>query len=428
MSWAGFVFAYLPQESAAVPAGRLELLEEGAMSIASRFGYGRGYLARANAMPLDPYSLPLSARSGHELLYEAPERLVLFGAFRDAAPDHWGRCVIENKLRVPPGSLPESRYLLESGPHRFGALDVRAGPDHAEAAGALPPLSGLRDLLDAAERVQEGEPVPARLQALFDVAPLGGARPKALVAHAGRHWVAKFPAQRDPFDIPAIERACLELARQCGLRVPATELVTLADGRRVMLIERFDRELHDNGKVSRRHCVSALTLLGKHESESPDTHYAELAHAISTHGAAGKVHEDRIELFARVAFNILVSNNDDHLRNHAFVWEPRAKGWRLSPLYDVVPTPQLAAQRQLHLSVGPRGRLATLDNLLESHGRYGLLVRDAARIIDRVASCVREWRTRFEALGVSAAQCDRVASAFRRPRDIGIEAVEQHLG
>jgi serine/threonine-protein kinase HipA len=427
MSWSGIVFGYLPGQSVAVPAGRLALLEDGLESMGSTFGYGRGYLARAGAIPVDPFSLPLSASPGDEKLYEPPEGLRLFGAVRDAAPDFWGRRVIESKLQVPPNSLPESRYLLEAGSQRFGALDFRATPLSPESAGVLPPATDLRYLVEAADRIQQGEPVPAQLQALFEVATLGGARPKALVRHKGRHYLAKFPRATDPFDVPVIEHACLELARQCGLEVPATDLVTLPDRRTVMLIERFDRSVHDDGSVSRRHSVSALTMLGKHEQDSPNSTYSEIAQAISTFGADGHVQRDRTELFGRVAFNILVSNNDDHLRNHAFVWEPTVKGWRLSPLYDVVATPQLATERTLHLSVGPRGRLARLDNLLEAHGAYGLLRHDAADVIARVASHVREWRTRFEGFGVSTQQCDRVQSAFMRPRDVGIDVIERAL-
>ena len=155
--------------------------------------------------------------SGAQALYEPGEGLVMFGAVRDAAPDFWGRRVIEAKLKKPPNSLPESEYLLNAGTHRFGALDFRKSRDGAEAPGALPPIADLTYLLEAADRIQMGLPVPAHLQMLFQVATLGGARPKALVAHKGKQFLAKFPSKGDGFDVPVVERACLELARQCGL-------------------------------------------------------------------------------------------------------------------------------------------------------------------------------------------------------------------
>lgn len=423
MSWDGIVFIHLPDQSEAVPAGRISLLEEGLQSVGSTFGYGARYLKRANAIPVDPVSLPLSSLPGAEQLYEPPAGLALFGAIRDAAPDFWGRRVIEAKLKVPPNSVPESTYLLNAGTHRFGALDFRESTSSASAEGLLPPLTDLQYLLEAADRVQEGLPIPARLEMLFQVASLGGARPKALVSHDGKQFLAKFPAKNDPFDIPAVERACLELARACGLNVPQTDLVRLADGRNVLLIERFDRAVLSDGRFSRKHCVSALTMLGKHEQESPASSYSEIAQVISDRGVFGHVQEDRAELYARVAFNILISNDDDHLRNHAFIWHPPGSAWRLSPLYDVVPRPQVSQERRLHLSVGPQGRSATLTNLFEARGSFGLLKPEAIAIIERVSAAVREWRTHLASAGVSPAQCDLIQTAFRRPRDIGLDEI-----
>lgn len=412
------VFIHLPGETEAVPAGRLTMLEQGTELVASRFSYGRRYLERANALPVDPVSLPLAqGRNDAELVPAAG--LALFGAVRDAAPDAWGRRVIENRLRAPPNGLPESVYLDHAGPHRAGALDVRATPTSAPAGGALPTLMQLDHLLDAAARIEAGQPVPAHLEVFFAGGQtLGGARPKASLTTDGREWIAKFPAHNDRFDVPLAEWATLELAREAGLDVPRSRLETLADGRHVLLIDRFDRQPVERG-TSRRHMVSALTLLALHEQDSPASSYAAIADALGEHGARGLIAADRAELFARMVFNILVSNDDDHLRNHAFLLEPGA-GWRLSPLYDVVPRPQVAQERVLHLAVGPRGRLATLDNALEGAARFGLARRDAAQVIDRVARVARAWRTTFERLGVPAGLCDQMATAFRRPHDLGL--------
>ncbi|PKO49594.1 MAG: type II toxin-antitoxin system HipA family toxin, partial [Betaproteobacteria bacterium HGW-Betaproteobacteria-21] len=159
----------------------------------------------------------------------------------------------------------------------------------------------------------------------------------------------------------------------------------------------------------------------------PDSSYAAIADALGQHGVRGCIAGDRRELYARMVFNILVTNDDDHLRNHAFLYDENAEGWRLSPLYDVVPKPQAAHERMLHLSVGPQGRVAQLDNALAGAGRFGLLPPNAAAIVDRVVRAVRSWRDTFERLGVSARDCDRVASAFRRAGDIGMREVERHL-
>lgn len=419
------VFIYLPGEVEAVPAGRLNMLEEGADLVASTFAYGRRYLQRRNALPVDPIDLGLSAgEDGEELV--PPTGLDLFGALRDAAPDAWGRRVIENRLRAPPNGLPESTYLDHAGPHRSGALDIRLTPTSAPDAGVLPSLMDLAHLGDAAARIDAGEEVPAHLEMFFAGGPsLGGARPKAVLTDDGVQWIAKFPARNDPFDVPVAERATLELAREAGLTVPRTRLETLADGRQILLIERFDREQVPGG-LGRRHMVSALTMLGLHEQDG-GADYAGIADIISEHGVRGAVAVDREELFARMVFNILVSNDDDHLRNHAFLFDAAGAGWRLSPLYDVVPRPQVAQERMLHLGVGPRGRLATLDNAMAGAGRFGLLPPDAARIADRVTRVVRSWRESFEAMRVPARLCDQLATAFRRPSDVGMRTVERHL-
>ena len=420
------VFIHLPGETDAVPAGRLTMIEQGLQVQASTFAYGRRYVTRANALPVDPVALALEAeRNSEERVPTAG--LAMFGALRDATPDAWGRRVIENRLRAPPNGLPESVYLDHAGPHRAGALDVRKSPTSPPAGGALPSVLDLRHLLDAAARIEEGESVPAHLEVFFAGGPsVGGARPKAVVTVDGGEWIAKFPARNDPFNVPLVEHATLELARTAGLAVPRTRLETLADGRQVMLIERFDRERLPQG-VGRRHMVSALTLLALHEQNSPDSSYAAISDAMGLHGVSGRIASDRRELFARMVFNILVSNDDDHLRNHAFLFDAEGGGWRLSPLYDVVPKPQVAHERMLHLSVGPQGRVARLDNALAGAGRFGLMPPDAARIIDRVVAVVRGWRDSFEVLEVPARECDRVASAFRRAIDIGMRDVDRQL-
>ena len=420
------VFIHLPGETEAVPAGRLTMIEQGLQVQASTFAYGRRYVARANALPVDPIALALAPGRNDEERVPAGG-LAMFGALRDATPDAWGRRVIENRLRAPPNGLPESVYLDHAGPHRAGALDVRESPTSLPAGGVLPSVVDLRHLLDVAARIEEGERVPAHLEVFFAGGPsIGGARPKAVVTADGGEWIAKFPARNDTLNVPLLERATLELAREAGLAVPRTRVETLADGRQVMLIERFDREPLARG-MGRRHMVSALTLLALHEQDSPDSSYAAISDAMGVHGVSGQIASDRNELFARMVFNILVSNDDDHLRNHAFLFDAEGAGWRLSPLYDVVPRPQVAQERMLHLSIGPQGRLARLDNALAGAGRFGLMPPDAARIIDRVVRAVRNWRDLFEGLGVPVREIDRVASAFRRAADIGMRDVDRRL-
>jgi serine/threonine-protein kinase HipA len=421
-----YVTIQLPGEKKAVPAGFLTMVEEGPNTLLSRFTYGRGFLRRGNSVAIDPVSLPLDSNAERTDI-QPIGGLPLFGALRDATPDLWGRRVIENKLRAAPDSLPESVFLERAGPHRAGALGVQKTLGGVPSAGDLPEIMNLEHLLEAADRVEEGLQVPAHLELFFMGAPsLGGARPKALLVCEDHQWIAKFPSRNDPFNLPVIERATLELARQAGLAVPPTRLETLSDGRKVMLIQRFDRGTKAES-FPKRHMVSALTALGVHEQESFRMRYEDIARAIEQIGSSGQIQADRTELFCRMVFNILVSNDDDHLRNHAFLYESESQGWRLSPLYDVVPHPSVSLERSLHLGVGPNGRTSTLDNALAGCGQFGLSPADAAVQINNIVSIVREWKVYFEDFGVPGDQIDKVSSAFRRASDIGMNAVDRLL-
>jgi serine/threonine-protein kinase HipA len=391
--------------------------------LTSKFQYGQRYRERVDRLDVDPVSLPIATET--DVAREPVNGLPLFGAIRDAAPDAWGRRVIENRLgRI--GPLPEVEYLDHAGSDRAGALDIRTNRDSLPRDSTLPTNVDLPYLLNAVERIEAGEPVPAQLAHYFQGGPtMGGMRPKAVIHDGGRQFVAKFPSTSDRrFNVPAVEHATLVLARACGLDVPDTRLVRLDGDRSAMLIERFDREQAIGG-FTRRHMVSALTMLGVSELESLDQSYEAIAGVISTRGAAAYVERDRIELFKRMVFNILVTNNDDHLRNHAFLYDAAGRGWRLSPLYDVVPSPEVGTDRFLNLTVGPQGRAARLDNALAGAGAFGIQRRAAARIIEELVSRTRTWRNTFDACGVSERDSETVSGAFRRAQDIGIREVER---
>jgi len=418
------VFIHLPGQLEAVPGGGLEMTENGSEVLQSVYGYGSRYIERKDRLEIDPLTLALVP--GKSISGLAPPdtpggRLTEFGAFRDAAPDLWGRRVIENKLNRA-GPLPASLYLEHAGSNRLGALDFRDKPnDPPHSRGAVPYIE-LGYLQEASEKVLAGERLPARLAALFDAGPsMGGARPKAVIVHDGREWLAKFRAKDDRFDIPLVEYATLKLAKEAGLDVPELRLEDIG-GKKVLLVERFDRQPIEGG-FARRHFLSALTMLCRHESESRLSSYQEIAEAIARYGAAGNIGQDLRELFGRMIFNILVNNTDDHLRNHGFVFDASAKGWRLSKLYDVVPDPVVSHERYLHLGVGTEGRLATLTNAMSRHGVFKLTHADAKAIVDCLCTIVREWKTYFEKYGVPGSQVDYIADAFRHPRDLGWETI-----
>ncbi|MDF3089661.1 MULTISPECIES: type II toxin-antitoxin system HipA family toxin [Burkholderia] len=439
------VFAYLDDDWA--PAGLLQMTEDGADLQASSFAYGLRYIDRPNAIEIDPVSLSLARKNETRGKMNFPAGgLTQFGGIRDAAPDAWGRRVIEAKLKVRANTLPESTYLLHAGSQRIGALDIRANLDTPPGPQAGKGLHRLEYLIDSAARIEEGEPVPAELEAIFvQGSGLGGARPKATVRDEnGVLWLAKFPSRSDRLNVTVIEEATLRLAARCGIRVPPTRIVDVG-GRQVMLIRRFDRYwTHPEfdalrgddalylppraGATERRvPFASALTLVGCSEMESMEKSYQDVAHAIRQHGHVDAIRADNRELFKRMVFNILVSNDDDHLRNHGFIRDPRLPGWRLSPLYDVLPRPSTAHERYLHLGIGPQGRLATLDNAFNARDAFGLSKSDAGLAIAEVWQPTREWKTCFEEHGVPDKEVDKIAPAFRHIDHVADAALRKAL-
>jgi len=200
----------------------------------------------------------------------------------------------------------------------------------------------------------------------------------------------------------------MRLAGECGLDVPPLDFRCVLD-RDIYLIERFDRIPHGNW-LERRPFASGLTMLGAHESEVSSFSYADLAGAIRQFGT--EVRQDLHELFRRMLLNILVTNDDDHLRNHGFLFD--GEGWRLSPLYDVVPKPQLGLERRLVLGVGPEGRNATIENALAGAAVFDLGHEDATAIAEDMSRIVAtRWEHLFTEAGISAADRKRFATCFR---------------
>ena len=446
-----FVFANLP--GGFVPAGILTLTETPAGVEASKFAYGTRYIDRAHAIEVDPVSLSLVDKDQVRKKELVPiNGLPLFGGLRDAAPDAWGRRVIEAKFKVPANSLAESTYLLEAGSERVGALDVRESIQ-SEASKGVSGVQSLQNLQEATERIELGEPIPSRLTDLFGSSPgAGGARPKATVRDpAGLMWLAKFASRSDTFDVARAEHATLRLAEACGMTVPATSVTDLG-GKSCLLIRRFDRywvsdvqleagpeqlpadlTLHatvpsqELSHELRLPFASSLTMVACDEMESRTKGYADIAATVRQRAHPSVIRQNTKELFARMVFNILVSNDDDHLRNHGFVRDPRLAGWRLSPLYDVVPRPGVAYERFLHLEVGKQGKLATLDNALSAYARFDLERQDAVELMASLVSQVQKWRGFFEEHGASGALIDRLIPAFREINEVASQELQREL-
>ena len=411
------VFAHL--EGAFVPAGLLDMTETSDGVQSSEFAYGRRYLDRPNAIEIDPTSLSIVKKElvRDQSLFPA-EGLSIFGGIRDASPDGWGRRVIESRLKAPLNSLQESTYLLEAGSERIGALDIRNTIDSEGKVHSRNSVHRLEYLMEAADRIEQGLPIPAQLEDIFDAGTsMGGMRPKSAVEDdEGVQWIAKFPSPNDRLNVPLIESATMRLAAKAGLIVPQVKTQEIGN-KWIMLIQRFDR-VSINGKQHRHHMVSALTMLGCHESDSRNKSYWDIADRIRSKSPEHCVKQDQKELFSRMVFNILVTNDDDHLRNHAFLWSTEHKSWYLSPLYDVMPHPMIGSVRNLHLGVGNQGRHATLDNALSGYARFGLSLQDAKAVVDHMWRVTREWKSYFEEWDVPGAEIEKVSTAFRHIDDV----------
>jgi serine/threonine-protein kinase HipA len=383
---AAFVWVWLPMADAPVVAGRLDREAD-----RTTFTYGRSYLARDDAIPLYLPELPL--RAGR--IDPAPMRIA--GCIADAGPDAWGQRVILNRhvsrRDLDTADLTALTYLLESGSDRIGALDFQA------SATVYVPRTGvsasLDELASAADHVERGVPLPAALdEALLHGSSIGGARPKALLRDRGRSLIAKFSSTSDPYSVVKGEFIAMELAARSGLSVAPVHLAS-ALGKDVLLVERFDRA--DSG--GRRGMVSALTVLGLDELGGRYASYANLAREIRRRFVAPE--RTLHELFARITFNILVGNTDDHARNHAAFWD--GFNLTLTPAYDICPQPRSGGEATQAMAIGDDGwRYSQLIGCVERAGVYRLSPGEARAIIDSQLSVVRDnWQDVCDLAGLS---------------------------
>ena len=399
-----YVYIYL--EEGPVPAGMLETVGEGREATA-RFRYGRRYLGRKDRLSLDPVQLPLhDPEVEHEFV--TPEGFALFNGIRDAAPDGWGRYLMD---RAAAGQvLTELDYLIATGESRVGALSFGPNLSGPKRIWPWPDADtdgenfDLTEMLQAVRELETAADLPPKHRRfLARGSSLGGARPKATTTYKNKLWIAKFGRANDRYPICRAEYLAMTLAAQVGLSVPRVRLEKLL-GQDVYLVERFDRV--QEGRIP---FISGLTITGAHESESPRQSYRRLAEQLRLYGTDPRA--DAQELWKRMVFNILINNNDDHLRNHGFLWD--GKGWRLSPGYDIVPFPQVSLDRDLAIGVGSNGRRATLKNALSEIASFGLSRREAVATAQAMQRKVKaNWEKLAKQIGFAAAELERMRTCF----------------
>ena len=373
------------------------------------FEYDKSWLAHTERFSLEP-ALKLGPGPFH-----ATSAKPLFSAIGDSAPDRWGRVLMRRAERrraeherQAPRSLREIDYLLTVDDEaRQGALrfaEREGGPFLAgHGPVKIPPLVELSRLLSAAEHVLSDTDTDEDLRMLL--APgssLGGARPKASVRDRdGQLAIAKFPSKGDEVNTVLWEAVALTLAAKAGIVVPTWRLEAVV-GKPVLLLRRFDRE-----RGLRIPFLSAMSMLDANDNEPRS--YLEFVDVLRQHGAAPK--EDMHALWRRIVFSILISNTDDHLRNHGFLWAGPS-GWRLSPAYDLNPVPTDIKPRVLSTTIDLDNGTASLKLALEVASYFELGEAEAHRIAGQTGQAVATWRKQAAKLGLTPTEIGRMASAF----------------
>lgn len=376
----------------------------------SDFEYSKEWLNNKNAFSLEP---GLFFSTGKQV---NPRQVPLFGSFGDSAPDTWGRVLMrryENKLAKDenrsPRTLNEIDYLLYVNDiARQGALRFKTDENGAfmfpSEIKSIPPIVDLAKLLAASEKIIALEEKDSDLQLLL--APgssLGGARPKASVIDKnGNLCIAKFPKKDDYTNNVVWEALALTLAKQCGLNTQEWSLVS-AGKKQVIIMKRFDRDGH-----RRIPFLSAMSMLNAVDNDSQIHSYMDIADAIRQFGATPR--EDLIELWKRIIFSILISNTDDHLRNHGFLYVNQ-KGWKLSPLYDVNPSND--NKNVLSTYITENDNSQSLDLALSVCDYFEISINEAEKQIKEMKKVVSNWKQAAKRLGLSSSEISKMECAFK---------------
>jgi serine/threonine-protein kinase HipA len=378
------------------------------------FEYDRAWLESRNIGVLDP---DLQLYAGTQYVRDDKPN---FGVFLDSSPDRWGRVLMDRREAQLARSGKRSKRILREldyllgvfDGHRLGGMRFRIGDgpfldDNTELAS--PPWTSLRELEQASLHLEEAgaeqSPSYARWLMLL-VAPgrsLGGARPKASVVDPqGALWIAKFPSREDTSDVGAWEAVLHALARKANVTTPEFARKRFGSKRHTFLSKRFDRR--EDGR--RIHFASAMTLLGRTDSDERPASYLDLAEVIARHGAHPA--RDLEELWRRIAFNVCVSNVDDHLRNHGFLLGD--SGWSLAPAYDMNP---VAHGDGLALDISTTDNAQDLDLVREVAPQFRIKAPRSKKILAEVLAATKTWEAEARAAGLSREAREHMANAFR---------------
>ncbi|MBL4820318.1 MAG: type II toxin-antitoxin system HipA family toxin [Gammaproteobacteria bacterium] len=407
-----FVYITLPGQTEFVTAGKFVLAPDRRGNPSGKFVYGRSYLESDNSVPIDPLELKLVNKT-----YETNILKGVFGALRDSSPDYWGRRVIEKRAGLT--ELGEVDYLLHSPDDRAGALGFGRNAEPPAPRREFNQTMELQRLQELADAIIADEDIPDEPDAeqaqdlMFGGTSMGGARPKAVVEDNNALWIAKFNHPDDKWNDARVEHAMMMLARDCGIHTADSKVITIGD-RDVLMVKRFDRE-HTEAGYRRGRMLSAMTLLRADDAPQRRDNWSYVSLVEELRRISSQPKEDAPELFRRMVFNALISNIDDHPRNHAVI--AMDTDWKFSPAYDLTPsTPISADHRDLALECGDMGRFANAENLLTQCERFYLAPDHARIIIDQMEVIVRDnWYAVARREEVTGKDCEKIATAFNYP-------------
>ena len=347
----------------------------------------------------------------------------IFGCFADALPDRWGRTLLLRREQImaqeenrPLRRLSSFDFLTGIDDFsRMGGFRFKETPDgefiNADNSLRIPLLTDLRELIVASKEIEKSEETNALpekrwiAQLVQPGSSLGGARPKANVVDTDRSiYVAKFPSLKDDYDAGLWEHFCHLLAKNASINAAETKVLEINDKHHTLLSRRFDRTV--SGK--RIHFASAMTLLGLNDGDNATTGHGYIDIVDFIISGCTDVDANLRELFRRVAFNICVGNSDDHFRNHGFLLT--AKGWTLSPAYDMNPT----LKDHQSLLINSKTNKSDLSILLDSCNEYMLTHEVAKGIINEVVAAVKDWRTLANRLGIAKQEINLFEGVFEK--------------
>ncbi len=369
---------------------------------AGRFKYARAYIENPRAFALDPINLPLTADIHTK--QRTRDTPAMFGVLLDAGPDEWGRRWLTKTRQPPP--VTQVEFLLASSGEGVGALHFT--PEFGDPVRATPerPFESLVHLQHIASDIESGREVDRALEPyFFHGSGIGGARPKSLIEHDGREWIAKFNRDSDLVDMCRVELASMRMARDAGIDAPEVSL-TETDRGPVLLVERFDQSPNEQ-----HHLVSVASLINKFDITEIDESTMSYPGITQLGKRIGHLTSDLgAVVFRRMLFNVAIGNTDDHLRNHAFMKQSSESDYTLSPGYDIVP--QISLQGSHAIAIGPFGSSPSVDNIQAAAKRMGVIDELAHEIGGEVLAVTSTWRDYMSDAGLGESDLGLLERCF----------------